>query len=297
MKSAAFKSDFILIFVATIWGLAFVAQRIGMDHIGPFTFNGIRFVLGCLSLLPIIFLTRKRTSYKNNEGLIKSGTIAGLFLFCGISLQQVGLVYTTAGKAGFITGLYVVIVPFLNLFLKQEKTYLGTWIGAILASAGMYLLSVSKDLNMNFGDLLILFSAICFAFHLIIIGRLSNRFNTVLLSLVQCMVCALLSLLVAIVFETFILADILKVSIPLIYGGVLSVGVAYSLQIYGQKNSPASHAAIIFSFESVVAAIGGWIILNEILSGRAIFGCTLMLAGILVSQLYKKSARTLSDTI
>ena len=291
MKSITFKSDFILFFVATIWGFAFVAQRIGMDHVGPFTFNGLRFVLGCLSLLPIIFLQRNSTPDQNNDGLIKSGTISGVFLFFGISFQQVGLVYTTAGKAGFITGLYVVIVPFLNLFFKQDRTTTGTWIGAILASVGMFLLSVTKNMNMEFGDLLVLFSAICFAFHLIIIGRLSNRFNTAKLSLVQCMVCAILSLLVAAVFETFILSDILKISIPLLYGGVLSVGVAYSLQIYGQKNSPASHAAIIFSLESVFAAIGGWLILNEFLSGRAIFGCTLMLAGMLISQLYSKKIK------
>jgi len=288
MKAITFKSDFILMFVAVIWGLAFVAQRIGMDHIGPFTFNGIRFVLGCLSLLPVVFLTRNKTSKKSTDGLIKLGTISGIFLFFGISLQQVGIVYTTAGKAGFITGLYVVIVPILNLFLKQENTTLGTWIGAIMAGIGMFLLSVTKDLTINFGDLLVLGSAFCFASHLIIIGRISNRFNTALLSLVQCLVCACLSLLVAVVFETFILADILRVSIPLLYGGILSVGVAYSLQIYGQRNSPASHAAIIFSLESVVAAIGGWIILNEILSGSAIFGCGLMLAGMLISQLYSR---------
>ena len=291
MKSITLKSDFILIFVASIWGLAFVAQRIGMDHIGPFTFNGLRFILGCLSLLPIIFLTRNKISTKNYSGLIKSGAISGIFLFFGISFQQVGLVYTTAGTAGFITGLYVVIVPFLNLFLKQEKTSAGTWIGAVLASIGLYFLSVTKDFTMNLGDLLVLLSAICFAFHLIIIGRVSNQYNTAQLSLVQCMVCACLSLLVAAVFESFILADILSVSIPLLYGGVLSVGVAYSLQIYGQKNSPASHAAIILSLESVMAAIGGWIILNEFFSGRAIFGCTLMLAGILVSQLYTRKGR------
>ncbi|MBU0465043.1 MAG: DMT family transporter [Proteobacteria bacterium] len=288
MKSGTFKSDFILLFVAIIWGFAFVAQRIGMNHVGPFTFNGLRFVLGCLSLLPIIFFQRNSPSAKTNAGIIKAGIISGIFLFLGISFQQVGLVYTTAGKAGFITGLYVVIVPFLNIFFKQDKTSLGTWIGAILASVGMFLLSVTKNMNMEFGDLLVFFSAICFAFHLIIIGRLSNRFNTARLSLVQCMVCALLSLLVAMVFETFILSDILKISIPLLYGGVLSVGVAYSLQIYGQKNSPASHAAIIFSLESVFAAIGGWFILNEILSGRAFLGCALMLAGMLISQLYYK---------
>jgi len=288
MKASTFKSDFILLFVAIIWGFAFVAQRIGMDHVGPFTFNGLRFVLGTLSLLPIIFFQRNSTSIKNNNGIIKSGTLSGIFLFLGISFQQVGLVYTTAGKAGFITGLYVVIVPFLNLFFKQDKTGLGTWIGAVLASIGMFLLSVTNNMRMEFGDLLVLFSAICFAFHLIIIGRLSKQFNTAWLSLVQCLVCSILSLLVAAIFETFILADILKISIPLLYGGVLSVGVAYSLQIYGQKDSPASHAAIIFSLESVFAAIGGWLILNEILSGRAFLGCVLMLAGMLISQLYYK---------
>lgn len=293
MKSVTFKSDFILMLVAIIWGLAFVAQRIGMDHIEPFTFNGIRFTLGCFSLLPIVFLTRNRTSAKNNDGLIKLGTISGVFLFFGISLQQVGLVYTTAGKAGFITGLYVVIVPILNLFLKQENTTIGTWIGAIMAGIGMFFLSVTKDLTINFGDFLVLCSAFCFAFHLIIIGRISHRFNTAQLSLIQCLICAFLSLLVAAIFETFILEDILRVSIPLLYGGILSVGVAYSLQIYGQRNSPASHAAIIFSLESVVAAIGGWIILNEILSGSAIFGCALMLTGMLISQLYAKKFKQL----
>ncbi len=288
MKSSTLKSDFILLFVAIIWGFAFVAQRIGMDHVGPFTFNGLRFFLGCLSLLPIIFLQRNSPSVKTKNNLIKSGIVSGIFLFLGISFQQVGLVYTTAGKAGFITGLYVIIVPFLNLLFKQDRTSPGTWIGAVLASVGMFLLSVTKNFSMEFGDLLVFFSAICFAFHLIIIGRLSNRFNTARLSLIQCLVCSILSLLVAMVFETFILADILKIIIPLFYGGVMSVGVAYSLQIYGQKNSPASHAAILLSLESVFAAIGGWLILNEILSGRAILGCALMLSGMLISQLYYK---------
>ncbi|WP_457553413.1 DMT family transporter [Desulfobacula sp.] len=288
MKSSAFKSDFILLFVAIIWGFAFVAQRVGMEHVGPFTFNGIRFVLGCLSLLPIIFLQRKSSTGKNSHGLIKSGIISGVFLFLGISFQQVGIVYTTAGKAGFITGLYVVIVPFLNLFFKHDKTSLGTWTGAILACFGMFLLSVAQDMTIGLGDLLVLFSAICFAFHLIVIGRLSSRFNTAKLSFVQCMVAAILSLIVAAIFETFVLSDILKIIIPLLYGGVMSVGVAYSLQIYGQRNSPASHAAILLSLESVFAAIGGWLILNEILSGRAIFGCALMLTGMLISQLYSK---------
>ena len=288
MKQGTLKSDFILLFTASIWGLAFVAQRIGMDHVGPFTFNGLRFVLGCISLLPILYFTRKRVAKSPKKGLPRAGMISGIFLFLGISFQQIGLVYTTAGKAGFITGLYVVIVPLLNLLFKQDKTGPGTWAGAILASIGMYLLSVTRDLDINFGDILIFCSAVSFAFHLIIIGKFSNRFNTTQLSFVQCLVCAVLSLVAAFMFEQFVLADILKVTIPLLYGGVLSVGVAYSLQIYAQKNAPATHAAIIFSLESVVAAIGGWLILNEILSGRAISGCAFMLCGMLISQLYPK---------
>jgi drug/metabolite transporter (DMT)-like permease len=286
MKSSALKSDLILLLTATIWGLAFVAQRIGMDHVGPFAFNGFRFVLGCLSLVPFLFFPRNRIKEQNSSGLIPSGIISGLILFGGISLQQVGLVYTTAGKAGFITGLYVVMVPFIGLFIKSSRTSPGTWAGALLAGIGMYLLSVTKDLNVDFGDLLVFFSAICFAFHLIIIGRLSQRFDTVRLSLVQCCVCAALSLLVAFFSEKIVLSGILDAALPLFYGGVLSVGVAYSLQIYGQKNSPTSHAAIILCIESVVAALGGWVILDEILSKRAIIGCVLMLSGMLISQLY-----------
>lgn len=286
MKPGTLKSDFILLFVATIWGLAFVAQRMGMEHVGPFTFNGLRFVLGCLSLLPFLYLSRKKKAHSRHQGLLKAGTISGIFLFLGISFQQVGLVYTTAGKAGFITGLYVIIVPLINLVSRQEKTGIGTWAGAILASIGMYMLSVTRDLSVNFGDVLVFCSAVCFAFHLIVIGKFSKRFDTTLLSFFQCMVCAVLSLFLAGVFESFVLDNIRQVAIPLFYGGILSVGVAYSLQIVGQKNAPATHAAIIFSMESVVAAVGGWLILNEILSGRAITGCALMLFGMLLSQLY-----------
>ncbi len=286
MTSDTLKSDLVLLLAASIWGLAFVAQRVGMEHVGPFTFNGLRFVLGGLSLLPFVWMSRKRTYEGSDQDLIKSGMVSGVVLFAGISFQQAGIVYTTAGKAGFITGLYVVMVPIIGLFLRQTRTGAGTWVGAVLASIGMYLLSVNRNMDINFGDMLVFFSAICFACHMIVIERFCNRFSTAALSLVQCGVCSLLSLGVAAVFETFVWTDILAVAFPLIYGGVFSVGVAYTLQIYGQKNSPASHAAIILCLESVMAAIGGWIILNEILSGRAIFGCVLMLTGMLVSQLY-----------
>jgi drug/metabolite transporter (DMT)-like permease len=250
--------------------------------------------LGGLSLLPFVWMSRKRINAGTNSDLIRSGMISGICLFAGISFQQVGIVYTTAGKAGFITGLYVVLVPILGLFLGTAGTGAGTWAGAILASIGMYLLSVTRGLDIGFGDMLVFFSAFCFAGHIIIIERFCTRFSTAALSLVQCLVCSGLSLGVASVFESFVLTDILAAALPLFYGGVFSVGVAYTLQIYGQKNSPASHAAIILCMESVMAAVGGWIILNEFLSGRAIFGCALMLAGMLISQLYsvRQNART-----
>ncbi|MCP4023648.1 MAG: DMT family transporter [Desulfobacteraceae bacterium] len=292
MKLSTLKSDFILLVVATIWGMAFVAQRVGMDHVGPFTFNAVRFTIGTICLLPLALVSKTKPYMSNSiTQLAKSGTIAGFFLFCGISLQQMGLVYTTAGKAGFITGLYVVMVPIMGLFIKQEKTSLGTWIGALLATLGMYFLSVNKGVKINIGDILVLFSTVCFAVHLIIIGRISSLFNTAKLSLVQCVVCMVLSFCFAFSLESFILEDILKAAIPLLYGGMFAVGIAYSLQIYGQKNAPPAHAAIIFSLESVIAALGGWIILSEIMSKRAILGCAMMLSGMLISQVYTLHSR------
>lgn len=293
MKLDTFKSDAVLVLTATIWGLAFIAQRVGMEYVGPFTYNGIRFTLGAISLLPLVYFTQKNgkqtASQKvTNRGLVKSGTLAGIVLFGGASLQQVGLVYTTAGKAGFITGLYIIFVPIFAFLFRQGKTSTGTWTGAVLACIGLYFLSITKDLSMNRGDFLVLLCGIFFALHIIIIGRITKRFNTSFLALFQFSVCALLSLVVALIFESFVLADILNATVPLLYGGVFSVGIAYSLQIYGQKNSPASHAAIIMSLESVVAAIGGWFLLNEILTIRDITGCALMLAGMLISQLFTR---------
>ncbi len=157
MKSSTIKSDLVLLLAATIWGLAFVAQRVGMDHVGPFTFNGLRFLLGGLSLLPFVWMSRNKTYPGNRGDLILSGMVSGLFLFAGISFQQVGIVYTTAGKAGFITGLYVVLVPILGLFAGTARTGAGTWGGAILASIGMYLLSVTRGLDIGFGTCLSFF--------------------------------------------------------------------------------------------------------------------------------------------
>ena len=293
MEVKTFKSELILLTAAAIWGFAFVAQRVGMDHVGPFTYNGIRFALGGASLIPFMLVGMKRRKNKvaavyqppSRSLLIKSGMAAGIALFLGASLQQVGLVYTTAGKAGFITGLYVVIVPFIGLLWKQ-KSSVGTWIGALLAAVGLYFLSMTREMTIGAGDLLVFISAFCFACHVVIIGRLANQIDTVTLSIIQCAVCSVLSLCVAAAFEVITWQGILAAAVPIIYGGVFSVGVAYSLQIYGQKGSHPAHAAILLSLESVFAALGGWLILNEVLSGRSLFGCGLMMTGMLLSQLY-----------
>ncbi|MFH1155264.1 MAG: DMT family transporter [Pseudomonadota bacterium] len=292
MELKTFKSDFVLLTAASIWGLAFVAQRMGMEHVGPFTFNGVRFALGGLSLLPFLSSAHARRKARSYDPLdpplaeILSGSLmSGCILFAGASLQQVGLVYTTAGKAGFITGLYVVLVPILGLFWKQ-KAGIGTWAGAAIAALGMYFLSVTDSMTMGFGDVLELAGALFFAMHVLLIGRLSGRMDTLRLSFIQCMVCSLASLTTAAAMEVISLDGIWQAAIPIVYGGVFSVGIAYSLQIYGQKTGNPAHAAILLSLESVVAALGGWLILGEVLSGRAIAGCVLMMSGMLVSQLY-----------
>jgi len=292
MELKTLKSDFVLLLVALIWGFAFVAQRMGMDHVGPFTYNGIRFALGGLSLFPFLLVTLKKRKNRvttfdepDSKEVLRGGILAGLILFAGSSLQQVGLVYTTAGKAGFITGLYVIFVPVFGLLWRQ-RAGTGTWIGAVMAAMGLYLLSVNEQMTISFGDVLELVGAVFFALHVIVIGRLTMRIDTVRLSFIQCMICSGLSMAVAVAMESITLSGIRMAAVPIFYGGVFSVGIAYSLQIYGQKGSPPAHAAILFSLESVIAALGGWLILNEVLSGRSLSGCVLMMAGMLISQLY-----------
>jgi drug/metabolite transporter (DMT)-like permease len=198
----------------------------------------------------------------------------------------VGIVYTTAGKAGFITGLYVVIVPFLGLLWRDKTTHPGTWAGAILAAVGMYFLSVTNRFTISKGDFLVLLSAFLWACHVQFVGWLSPRIGATRLGVVQYCVCGALSLLVAFPLETIALSGLHRALIPILYGGLLSVGIAYTLQLVAQKKAPAAHAAILMSLETVFAALGGWIILGEILSFRALFGCALILTGMLASQLY-----------
>lgn len=286
-KYTHLASDAILLMVALIWGFGFVAQRVGMDHVGPYTFNGLRFLLGGCCLIPLVL---RRTGQpvitgKKQINVWKAGLLAGLFLFAGATLQQVGLQYTTAGKAGFITGLYVVFVPMIGLFFGQ-RTNTGTWVGAMFAVIGLYLLSIHGGVSIAFGDLLEVFGAVFWACHVLVLGYLSPRTSPVKLAMVQFFVCGFLSLGVALATETISLAGISGAAIPIFYGGVISVGAGYTLQVVVQRTAHPAHAAILLSLESPFAALGGWLLLNEYLSGRGFLGCALMLFGMLISQLW-----------
>jgi len=294
VKKDTLSSDAILLVAALIWGFAFVAQRVGMAYIGPFLFNGVRFALGCLVLLPFL-RSRGNTAgdpgSRNGKGIVGGSLLAGLLLFGGASLQQVGIVYTTAGKAGFITGLYVVMVPFLGLFWGQ-RTHAGTWAGALLAAAGLYFLSITEGLVMARGDFLVFLGALFFAGHVLVIGWLSPRMDSIRLAVIQFAACSVLSLAVAAFTEPIVLENLRGAVPAILYGGVLSVGVAYTLQVVGQRKAPPAHAAILLSLESAFAALGGWLLLDEILSLRQFAGCALMLAGMLLSQLWTHTAKS-----
>ena len=291
------KTDGLLLLTAVIWGFAFVAQRVGMDYVGPFGFNGVRFALGCLVLLPFLCRNGLRTAQasRREPALLSlpslgGGLVAGLVLFCGASFQQVALVYTTAGNAGFITGLYVVLVPIIGIALGH-RTHAGTWIGAGLAAIGLYLLSVVEPFTISPGDLLVLIGAFFWAAHVHLIGWLSPRQDPLKIAFLQFAACAVVSLVASVAGEHNTMRSYASAAIPILYGGALSVGVAYTLQVVAQKKAKPAHAAIILSLEAVFAAIGGWLILGETLSPRAIAGCILMLCGMLLSQLWRGRAR------
>lgn len=286
MKQGTLKADILLLLTAAIWGLAFVAQRVGMDYVGPFTFNALRFALGSISLWPLILLVQKRSAPSGSPAqmpVLKGALAAGVALFAGSSLQQTGLVTTTAGNAGFITSLYVVIVPLLGLIWRQ-RPHIGTWCGAVLAAIGMYLLSVTDSFTIALGDLLVLLGAFCWAGHVLLIGWLAPRTDSLKLASAQFAVCSLLSLLAALLFENMHLESIWQALVPILYGGIGSVGIAYTLQVIAQRDAHPAHSAIILSLEGLFAAIGGWLLLQEVLTGRGLLGCALMLSGMILSE-------------
>jgi drug/metabolite transporter (DMT)-like permease len=277
-----------------IWGSAFVAQRLGMDSIGPFLYSGLRFGLAALILLPVLRWLETRSSNSTrapleplNRQLLRGGVLMGLALALGINLQQVGLLFTSVTNSGFITGLYVIIVPLLGLFIGH-KTGLGIWLGASLAVVGMFLLSVGDGFVVASGDWLQLAGAFVWGVHVLLVGFFASRHDPLRLALVQFITCAVISLLLALIFEEIQWQSIIAAGPAILYGGVFGVAIGFTLQVVAQKDAIASHAAIILSLEAVFAAIAGALLLGETLELRGYFGCALMFAGMLLAQLWPK---------
>ena len=315
-----------LLITAAVWGFAFVAQRVGMTHLGPFSYQGVRFLLGAAVLLPIALAAAARARsrvgaarseaaradaardgaalpaaaasdagraaaasagaprlWRDGPRLWRDGLLAGLLLFGGSSFQQVGLQYTTAGNAGFITGFYVVLVPLLGGFLGYRSERRG-WLGALIAVAGLYLLSITSGFRLQRGDAFIIACAVFFALHVLVLARIAPRHRAVDLAVVQYLVCGVVSMGVALGFEEISAAAVLRSWAPIAYGGSMSVGVAYSLQIVGQRRAHPTHAAIVLSLEGMFAALGGWLLLSEVLTPREGAGAALLVVAMLVSQ-------------
>ena len=285
------KSNLLLLLTAVIWGFAFVAQRAGMEFLGPFTFNTARFTLGSLSLLPLLLLNQKKKFQKESLNLIADknlfygGLASGTVLFLGATFQQSGLVYTDAGKAGFITGFYIILVPILGLFIKQTTSMM-TWIGAVVAILGLYFLSVNESFEINIGDILVLIGAFFWAIQILVIGFYSKRNDPFKLAFSQFVVCAALSLIAAVITESIELQNLVLAALPILYAGFFSVGIAFTIQVVAQKEAHPANAAIIMSLEAVFAVIGGYLILDESIPLRGLLGCVMMLIGMILSQLY-----------
>lgn len=281
------RGNFILLFVAMIWGAAFVAQKTGMDYVGAFTFNGVRFALGALSLIPLIYFFSKNKSVEENKlenkEVIKIGFFAGLVMFCAISLQQIGLIYTTAGKTAFITCLYIVLVPIIGVFFRT-KLKINTILGVALAVCGLYFLCVKENFSIEYGDLLVLACSVFWAIHILLIDKYAKNLDSIKLACCQFCFCSLFSMIVAMLFEYVSINSILSGVVPILYGGLASVGIAYTLQIVGQKYTSPANAAMIMSTETIFGVLAGFLFLGEVLGNREIIGCVLMMIAILIAQ-------------
>ena len=274
------KADLTLLAAAIVWGSAFVACRVAAEQLGPFLYNGLRFALGALTLLP--FMGRRLRSLTRLD--LWGGVLAGLLLFGGSTLQQKGLQFTTAGKAGFITGLYVVLVPLFLALVWGQRPRGSSWVASLAAAAGLYLLSAVEQLSLSVGDALELAGAVVWALHVILISRLARRVDVLRLAWIQCVVCALLSLAFGLGLESRTLVKLVDVWWAIAYTGVFSVGLGYTLQMLGQRHAPPADASVILSLEAVFAALVGWLMLGETLTAWQLLGCGLMLAGMLLAQ-------------
>lgn len=281
-------SAFLLLGAALIWGVAFVAQSAGMRYLGPFTFSAVRAMLAALFLFPLSFLVDRKeqggAERATTREEVKAGLILGVILFFAANLQQIGLQYTSAGKAGFITSLYIVMVPLFGLFLKR-RMHPVLWLCVFIALAGFYVLSINEQFSIGKGDLLVLLCAVFFALHILCIDKFAPRMNVVRLSFIQFFVMSLLSAPFMFILEKPQMPDILSAWLTLVYAGVLSGGVAYTMQMFGQRRVEPATASILCSCESMFALLAGWIILNESMTGRELIGCALVFLAVVCSQL------------
>ena len=287
MKKTDIKSPLLLFLAAFIWGVAFVAQSVGMDYVGPFTFNAVRSIIGGVALVPCIVLLGKREAKEEKKEdpktLLTGGILCGIALCIASNLQQVGINYTTVGKAGFITAMYIVLVPILGIFLKK-RAGIKVWISVVLAVAGLYLLCMTEKLSLGKGDALVLLCALVFAIHILIIDHFSPKVDGVKLSCIQFLVCGVLSAVPMFLFEKPELSAICSAWLPILYAGIFSCGVGYTLQVIGQKNMDPTVASLILSLESVISVLAGWVLLKQQLSARELLGCVVMFAAIILAE-------------
>lgn len=289
------KNSLLLLLTATIWGVAFVAQSVGMDYVGGFTFNMARSLIGSAVLLPVIWFMGRNSSKKAEEAqgsgsskdLLWGGLACGILMCLASNFQQFGIKYTTVGKAGFITACYIVLVPILGLFLKKKCSPF-IWLAVAMSVAGLYLLCITDGFSIGKGDILVLICAVLFSFHILVIDYYSPKVDGVKLSCIQFLVCGILSGIPALIFEKPEMCAVLTAWQPILYAGVMSCGVAYTLQIIGQKNMNPTVASLILSLESCISVLAGWVILGQQLSAREITGCVIMFAAIILAQLPQK---------
>ena len=290
-------SIFSALICTIIWGTTFIAQDTGMRVIGPYVFNGVRFFVGFLVLIPFYLLLEKKNTYKvvskNKSKFIYLSILIGLFLFLGTVFQQVALLYTDVANAAFFTIFYVPMVPIIVFFLFKKNIHWSVWPSVILCVIGGYLLTNFHDATVRLGDTLVIIGAIFWSLHIIFIGKIIEEFDApILIGLIQTIIVSTCSIILALIFEDFIIKNILDQKVQILYAGILSGGIAFVLQIYAQKNISPAPAAIIFSLEGVFATIAAWVLLNQILNINNILGCAFILAGVLLSQLMPAIKKT-----
>ena len=284
MNKIQLRKSLLLLLTATIWGTAFVAQSMGMEYVEPFTFTFARSIVGGIVLIPVIWFFSKGKKPLVTKTELLGGICCGLALCAANNFQQIGMVHTTVGKAGFITALYVVIVPILGLFLKKRVSVI-IWISVVLSVVGLYLLCMTKSsFALSYGDFLVLICAILFSVHIMIIDYFSPKGDGVVISCIQFFVCGIVSGIIMLFVEEPQVENIMAAKMPILYAGVLSSGVAYTLQIVGQKDMNPTVASLILCLESVISALAGWLILSEALTPRELFGCILMFVAIVLAQ-------------